>query len=373
MGEITTRRRGARGAAAMVAAGAVLLGAWAVLRAVGRPDAERAVATVGAPALDEAAAQAEAERIVAEIERRGAIAQEAAVARVRAVFAGARSAAPGFVEDMTSWGARARIAGLAARDRWRAARRSMGLDEAGEPPRSLVEGYVAERFGAAVLAPGEIERAAGESLASLAEDLDAARASAWAASALPLPSSMMGEREERGVAVFGPSAARADNALGAAALRARESTSEGVAALVAGGFAGAVGEQVAAQAAVRLAASLAGSAAASGAGAGAAGGALGGPVGFAIGLTGGVAAGAAVDWWMTDRFRDRLGAEIGAAIDEAERATIDGAGNAAGESPMKGERAVGVRAVAARLVRERAAAARREVDEAVGRARGAGR
>jgi hypothetical protein len=70
--------------------------------------------------------------------------------------------------------------------------------------------------------------------------------------------------------------------------------------------------------------SAAAGATATGAAAGGAGGTLGGPVGTVIGVGVGVAVGVAIDWWMTERFQDKLAQQCDEFLGRVETSLVEG-------------------------------------------------
>ena len=63
---------------------------------------------------------------------------------------------------------------------------------------------------------------------------------------------------------------------------------------------------------------------AGGAGGGGALGTLAGPAGTVIGIGAGLVVGAAIDWWMTDRFKEKLAEQCNRFIDTVRDQLIDG-------------------------------------------------
>jgi hypothetical protein len=72
------------------------------------------------------------------------------------------------------------------------------------------------------------------------------------------------------------------------------------------------------------AAAAGGGAMAGGAGGGATLGSLAGPAGTVVGIGAGLVVGAAIDWWMTDRFKDKLAEQCNRFLDSVRDQLIDG-------------------------------------------------
>lgn len=100
----------------------------------------------------------------------------------------------------------------------------------------------------------------------------------------------------------------------------------------AGSAAGSVFGMVAANVASAAAASAAtaGGATVGGTAAGGGTGTLAGPVGTAIGAGVGLVVGILVDWWMTDRFQDKLAGQLNDLLTEIEGAVLEGNGEKTG-------------------------------------------
>ncbi len=240
--------------------------------------------------------------LVAEEAERNRLALEQARQELSAVFQQYKAGIPGFLEDLTSWGTRYRIAKATLGDWW------AETNEAREITTKLFEEHV--------VSDSEMEEDLARIVARFASDLEANRNQMLGQAAIRMESadfSLPAAIGEEGA--FAESFEREDQAF--LAERARLSPAIGVLA-IAGGF---VTEettrylvtQLVRVVAVRLSAAVpaAGGAAAGTAAAGAGSGTLITPgVGTAIGLVCGLAVGFAVDMWMEQRFETKVAAEV---------------------------------------------------------------
>lgn len=118
--------------------------------------------------------------------------------------------------------------------------------------------------------------------------------------------------------------------------RARDSVYQGIATFVVAEVAAIAVHQIIVRILAAIGTSAAtsaiagGGATAGGAAAGGGAGTLGGPVGVAIGIGAGLVVGIIVDWWMTDRFQNRLADDLNNYFDELESGLLNGTDDDAG-------------------------------------------
>lgn len=313
--------------------------------------------TVGGALTHRPRAAIDPEPFLADAERRNAAAVDRALADLQERFDGFRAGAPAFAQDMASWGTRLRILGRGGADWW------IGLTSGAPELSDRVRTFVGEKLQRHVLAPGALEDAVADAVATFALELESSQNGLWievssrlrpsdgAPGAVPLDSARA--RDRAAALASAMTASHAQRTIGA-----------GLAALGVSTAGSIVAEQVAAASLARVGASLAagagaealgaGATGAAGAsvGAGASGGALAGPAGVIIGVGVGLVAGVAIDWWMTERFEARLTEEVRAYLDRVEHELIEGS---TGERAGGGLRVALLEAARAANQRQRAA------------------
>lgn len=247
-------------------------------------------------------------------------AAERAVTRINEAFDKYREGVKPFVEDVTSYPTRFGIIGRMPGDWWY------------EDDR--INGYVQTKFEKHLFSESQLKQDITAVLEALKEDLEAnknrllgeclAAINGEDLPSIKLPDYESYDREVREII------------LEFSKQRAKDSVYSGVATFVlsemAGGAAGYIVRQVLVSIGTTAATSAAagGGATAGGAAVGGGGGSLAGPVGTAIGVGVGLVVGIIVDWWMTDRFQERLTNDLTEYIDKLEAGLLDGTDTDAG-------------------------------------------
>lgn len=253
-------------------------------------------------------------------ERANQLAAERAIQRIGETFNGYRGGVRPFTEDITSIGTRFGILRRMPANWWYEDQR--------------INAYIQEKFETHLFSEQQFQRDIAGILNSLKEDLEANtnRLLAGIRSSverhdlpkIQVPDYQKYDKEVRSIV------------LEFSGDRAKDSVYQGVATLVLAEVAAITAHQIVVRVLVSVGTSAATSAAASGgaaAGGAAAGGATGtlaGPVGTAIGVGVGLVVGVIVDWWMTDRFRERLTNDLTVYINELEAGLLDGTKSDAG-------------------------------------------
>lgn len=262
----------------------------------------------------------EIEPLLKSTERANRQATERAIQRIRETFNGYRGGIRPFTEDITSIGTRFGILRRMPTDWWYEDQR--------------INVYIQEKFEKHLFSEQQFQRDIAGILDSLKEDLEANTnrllagiRSSIESHDLPqiqVPDYQTYDKEVRSIV------------LEFSGDRAKDSVYQGIATLVLAEVAAITAHQIVVRVLVSVGTSAATSAAAGGgatAGGAAAGGATGtlaGPVGTAIGVGVGLVVGVIVDWWMTDRFRERLTNDLTAYINQLETGLLDGTESDAG-------------------------------------------
>ena len=247
-------------------------------------------------------------------------AAERAVTRINEAFDKYRGGVKPFVEDVTSWSTRFGIVGRMPGDWWY------------EDDR--ITSYVQTKFEKHLFSESQLQQDITAVLEAFKEDLEANKnrllAECRAAiddedlPSIKLPDYESYKREVRKII------------LEFSEQRAKDSVYRGVATFVLSEVAGGAAGYFVSQVLIRIgttavtAAAAGGGATAGGAAVGGGGGSLAGPVGTAIGVGVGLVVGIIVDWWMTDRFQERLTNDLTEYIDKLEAGLLDGTDTDAG-------------------------------------------
>lgn len=247
---------------------------------------------------------------------------ELALTRLRENFDRFRRGVPKFTEDITGWGTRFGIVGRGIKDMWT----GFWSDKT---KAVAVRAYTDEKFRAWVVNEQSLQRALDEAIKTFSEATEAGRnrlegeirmTMGRPDSPLKIPSVEMDH--------YLKSAAAAGRGLAAQA--GKDSIGIGAAGFVGGVIAEEAARALAAAIVTRLAAgsvgaaAATGSATAAGAAAGGGSGSAAGPLGTIVGFGVGIAVGAIVDWWMTEKFKEKLSAQCMTFLDELERDLING-------------------------------------------------
>lgn len=260
-------------------------------------------------------------------------AAERAVASLHEHFSGFRRGVKPFVEDVTSWGTRLGVLRRAASDSWAHWWR-------GDAEAAAVQEYIQTKFRSQVISERGLRFALVEVLEQFELDLAANRnmliaqiQSRLQRSDMPIHLSAMDvQRLERELA--------SRSALLLAPI-GRDSVAAGLASFAGSAVAEEIARRLATLIISRVAANLAastavaetaatGAAAAGSAAGGAATGTTVGPAGTIIGFGVGLVVGVAVDWWMTERFQEKLTQQCQVFLDGVEQTMIEGSPQAPG-------------------------------------------
>jgi hypothetical protein len=230
------------------------------------------------------------------------------------------------VKEMTRWGTRFGILGRMARDKWDVWWKS------GENKQRVAE-YVNSHFQDKVLSSDKLKDTLQEALGQFRDDVSANRNLLYSEIKLALSGGGPPVRfDDRG----------RDDFVARVMQQASEMTGQIATATVVSGLAALVGgtltqiavEQLTIQILTRVATQAAASAATAAAAEGGAIaastsgggilGSLGGPAGTAIGIGVGLVVGVIVDWWMSDRFEDKLTEQIVRYLNVVEHGFVEG-------------------------------------------------
>ena len=253
---------------------------------------------------------------------------ELSLTRLREHFAGFRRGVPKFTEEITEWGTRFGIVGRAIQDAW--------TGFWGDKTKAVaVRAYTDEKFRASVINEQSLQRTLDDALKTFAEATEASHnrlegeirlAIGHPDSPLKIPVVAMDQ--------YLKSASAAGRGLAAQA--GKDSVAIGTAGIVGSVIAEeatrALGTAIIARltAASVAGSAVAGSATAAGATAGGGGGSAAGPLGTIVGIGVGFAVGAIVDWWMSEKFKERLSAQCMTFLDDLERDLVNGTGGQPG-------------------------------------------
>ena len=254
-------------------------------------------------------------------------AAERAVAQLRERLDGHRHGIPRFADDVTRWGTRFGVVGRMSKDAWN---RWWNDD----PDAAASKRYIESKFRAHVLSERDLQEELEAAVQQFVSDLEADRNALFADIRLPLRASRVNVAvaDAEWERIRGQIMARAG---AIAESGAKDNVVSGLTAVTVSGVAGWAAERVVVQVLARVApmvaAQLGASAAAAGGGAMAGGaggggtlGSLAGPAGTVVGIGAGLVVGAAIDWWMTDRFKDKLAEQCNRFLDSVRDQLIDG-------------------------------------------------
>lgn len=255
-------------------------------------------------------------------ERANRQAAERAVTRITEVFDRYRAGIKPFTDDITSIGTRFGILLRMPADWWYEDQR--------------INTYIQEMFEAHLFSEDRFREDISAVLEALKEDQQANQnrllgsiKAAVASGDLPdmtLPDYRQYEEEVRAII------------LDFSGDRAKDSVYQGIATIVLAEVAAITAHQIVVRILVSVGTSAATSAAAGGgataggAATGGAAGTLGGPVGTAIGVGVGLVVGVIVDWWMTERFKERLANDLNDYFDKLQFGLLEGTDRDAGLS-----------------------------------------
>lgn len=264
--------------------------------------------------------------LIAAAEERDREAVASAMKQIHGSFDGFRAGVPGFADDVTSWGTRGGVIQRLAQDQWK----KWWGDQANA---HRVQDYIGDKFKTHVLSEAKLNDAFSKALAQLRADLEAShnQLAAEIKASVTSPQCPV----QIAVADWNPWFHSVENsAIKLSQVQAGDSVTQAVLNLVGSGVAGWAGEKVTVELIAAILARLAtssivtttaggGAAGTGGAGGGAAG-SLGGPAGTVIGVGVGLAVGCVVDWWMTEKFKNKLNTECTTFLDNAERQMVSG-------------------------------------------------
>jgi len=251
-----------------------------------------------------------------------------AMARLHEEFDQFRTGVPRFAEDVTSWGTRFGVVGRMTRDKWE----NLWKTDV-DPSSEAVRNYMIEKFETHIMSGDALQKAINSTLSQFREDMTANRNLLLKEIKLALttrdiklnfsmPDSDAFQRD------FDDCVARSVKGQG------QDSLENAVLALAASTAGSIAVEQLVLQI-IRLltaeavtagveAAVAGGSTTASGGAVGGAAGWLGGPAGGVIGVGVGLVIGAIIDWWVTDKFKANVTAELTTYLENLERDMIEG-------------------------------------------------
>jgi hypothetical protein len=248
--------------------------------------------------------------------------------RLHEHFDGFRRGVPRFTEDITEWGTRFGIVGRAIKDLWT----GFWSDK---KKAVAVRAYTDEKFRVSVINEQSLQRALDDSLKTFGEATEAGHnrlegeirlTIGHPDSPLKIPVTAMDQYLKGASAAGRGMAARAGKdsvAIGTAGILGSVIAEEATRALGTAIIARLTAASVAGTA-------VAGSATAAGATAGGGGGSVAGPLGTIVGFGVGFAVGAIVDWWMSEKFKEKLSAQCMRFLDELERDLVNGTGGQPG-------------------------------------------
>jgi hypothetical protein len=231
-----------------------------------------------------------------------------------------------FVKDVGSWRTRFGVIGRTTSDFWHKRVKQ-------EPDAAAVRTYVNDKFRHHVLSEQALEADMGEVLKQFREDLEASRNRLYVEVRLPLAkiksplatsdasyARFQGDVEQRAKMLsenWGTDTVVSGLGSFVSGWVAMD-VAQGVTSRVVVAVLSRVGTQVAAEGIA------AGGATAAGAAAGGGGGSLVGPAGTVIGLGVGIAAGAVVDWWMSERFEEKMTFQLNGFFDSVAHNIVEG-------------------------------------------------
>lgn len=269
-----------------------------------------APATQPAPADPDAAMRVYRESIVPlldEFDTRNAQAADRALVTLHARISRHRAGVQPFARDVRSWRTRFGVIGRYSSDLWHRVRKT---GEAGK-----VSAYVNEKFRRQVISEEQLQDDVSASLRQFEEDLAANRNRLYAQMSLPLSkircqTPLVGEDFDRFREQTGRRADLLTHSMSQDTVVA--GIAEFSASWAATDFSQAIAARVVAQILARVGTTMAvegieaGGATAGGAAAGGGAGSVAGPAGTIIGLGVGIVVGAAVDWWLSDKFEEKV-------------------------------------------------------------------
>jgi hypothetical protein len=231
-----------------------------------------------------------------------------------------------FVKDVGSWKTRFGVIGRSTKDFWRKRVRK-------QPDTEAVRTYVNEKFRHHVLSEQALEADMGEVLKQFREDLEASRNRLYVEVRLPLAKIKSPlATSDASYALFQGDVERRAKDL--SAHWAADTVVSGLGSFVSGWVAMDVAQGVTSRVVVAILSRVgtqiaaetvaAGGATAAGAAAGGGGGSFAGPAGTVIGLGVGIAVGAAVDWWMSERFEEKMTFQLNGFFDSVTHQLIEG-------------------------------------------------
>lgn len=237
--------------------------------------------------------------LLEEFDRKNRAAIDACIRRVDDAFQSYRRGIPAFVEDVTSYTTRARVAWNKA---WYGDEEVMRL--------------VNEKFSTHIFSEQRLVRDVTAALEDFRADVQANLSEFYASAKVRISGSDLDPGIEIGDFQSFANQVQATAATFAAD-RAKESVVQGIVNLVLG--------EVVTSTTVRLVTPMVTSMLA-GVAEGGAVGTVGGPVGTAIGAVGGLVVGMVVDWWLTDRYAASLTADMEGLLTTIRNAIVDGSG-----------------------------------------------
>jgi hypothetical protein len=231
-----------------------------------------------------------------------------------------------FVKDVGSWKTRFGVIGRSTKDFWR---RRVRI----EPDAAAVRAYVIYKFRHHVLSEEALEADMGDVLKQFREDLEASRNRLYVEVRLPLAKIKSPlAASDASYALFERDIERRAKDL--SANWATDTVVSGLGSFVSGWVAMDVAQGVTTRVVVAILSRVgtqiaaetvaAGGATAAGAAAGGGGGSFAGPAGTVIGLGVGIAVGAAVDWWMSDRFEEKMTFQLNGFFDSVAHQLVEG-------------------------------------------------
>jgi hypothetical protein len=260
-------------------------------------------------------------------------ASERAIAGLRERLDGHRHGIPRFADDVTRWGTRFGVMGRMSKDAWN---RWWNDD----PNAAATRRYIEAKFRAHVLAERDLQEELEAAVQQFVADLEADRNELFADIRLPLRASKVN------IAVADAEWARVRRQIMSRAgtiaeAGAKDTLVSGLTAVTVSGVAGWAAERIVIQVLARVAPMVAaqlgasaavagGGAMAGGAGGGGAVGSVAGPAGTVIGIGAGIVVGAAIDWWMTEKFKEKLAEQCNRFLNTVRDQLIDGSGNQPG-------------------------------------------
>ena len=263
---------------------------------------------------------------------RNAIAVDRAVGSLRERMEVRRQGVAPFARDVTSWSTRFGVIKRKTGDGYR-------KWVEGRPDRDSVNAYVSDKFRRHILSEQILQADVTAVMLQLDEELAASRNRLYADLYLPL--SKLDAPVTATEASYEQFQAQVRRDVEAMATKmGTDSVTQGLAAFAGGWIVGDVAQiavrqlvtQIIARTGTQLAVQgvAAGGATAGGATTGGGVGSFGGPVGTVIGVGIGIAVGAAVDWWMSNRFEQKLIEKCNGYLDHLRDRLIDGTATSPG-------------------------------------------